>query len=140
MTTTTRIVFEALAPAGLDAANLDEVFAKDGTLRRKCRARRTSPSFAVWSLLVSDAAPMRPFDDIMGVAMMGDPDARKIANLLLDWADTERASCWRAFVAFTEPCGKWRCPSSRELAAWPSPERLSEVFAATMAKLDGAEQ
>jgi hypothetical protein len=59
MPTTTRTVFEAMAPA-LDGVDLDEVFAPDGTLRTRCNADRHTATFAAWAWAVSDAAPMRP--------------------------------------------------------------------------------
>jgi len=136
MSTTTRNVFEAMAPT-LDGVDLDEVFAPDGTLRTRCAADRGCATFAAWAMLVSDASPRRPVDDLMGVVLMGDPEARRVAQSLMDWADTERAAVWRSFVAFTEPMGRWRTPSSREMAGWPTPERIDLIFTETLARLDG---
>ena len=135
MPTTTRTVFEAMAPT-LDGVDLDGVFAPDGTLRTRCNADRHTATFAAWAMLVSDASPRRPVDDIMGAVLMGDPEARKVAQALLDWADTERAAVWRSFVAFTEPCGRWRAPSSREMECWPTPERITDIFTETLARLN----
>jgi hypothetical protein len=135
MPTTTRTVFEAMAPT-LDGVDLDEVFAPDGTLRTRCSADRHTATFAAWAWAVSDAAPMRPVDDLMSVTLMGNEDARRVAQSLMDWADTERAAVWRSFVAFTEPMGRWRAPSSREMAGWPTPERITDIFTETLTRLN----
>jgi hypothetical protein len=125
-----------MAPT-LPGVDLDEVFAPDGTLRLRCGADLSGASFAAWAWAVSDASPARPVDDLMAVALMGNEDARRVTQALLDWSSTERASVWRSFVAFTEPVGRWRAPSSRELSRWPSPERITDIFTETLARLDG---